>query len=108
MNAAWVVLAIALPAEENGITLTTVCKLHLPVKKSVSMFKSNYQGKAKETDLYLSFFSDAQYILRVTRRPSLKRSRPVTWHTAQETSPEQSNPPPVLPLQFPPAQWSIL
>lgn len=85
VNALRVALAITRATEEDCIAFLSVCKLDFPV-----IVLDQIQDAEGFYYLYFSLFSDAQYMLRVTRRPSEKRSLPVTWQTAQETRPEQS------------------
>jgi hypothetical protein len=86
MNALGVVFAITRTTEEDCVACASIGELDFPV----ILRQSRYESLEWRPYLYFNLLVVAQYILRVTRSPSEKRSRPVTWQTAHETRPEQS------------------
>ena len=109
-----VVLAITSSAKENSVARAALGIWNFS-RSSLLVGWFRFHGAAeirlqhclRKTYLYFSLLSLAQYMERVTLNPSLNKFLFVTWHTAQLSNPEQSNPLvglPVGPLQDPPPQ----
>jgi hypothetical protein len=90
VNSFGIILAVASIAKEYCIPSAALRIWEFSKKRKLANLKQI--NLRISTYLYFNLLSLAQYILLVTLKPSLNRSRPVTLQTAQLTSPEQSKP----------------